>query len=175
MAQRWVISVMVAHLVAWPGAHSVSAQTPVPGAPESRPEETPADVMTSDVELTRAAIQLRRQTLVTAAMDLEPREADAFWPLYRQYRLDMQKVNDRYVKLLLTYGENYDNLSDALAAQILKDYLGIEKDRTSIKARYLPRFGKVMPARKVMRFFQVDHKLDAFINAELATQIPLAR
>jgi hypothetical protein len=32
-----------------------------------------------------------------------------------------------------------------------------------------------MRARKVMRFFQVDNKLDAIINAELAAEIPLAR
>jgi hypothetical protein len=175
MRRRWVIPVMVALLVAGPATNSASAETPAPGGPEAKPEEAPVDSMTSDIELTRAAIQVRRQAIVTAAMDLEPREAEGFWSLYRQYRLDMQKVNDRYVKLLLAYAEHHDSLSDAMAAQILKEYLGIERDRTGIKARYLDRFGKVMPPRKVMRFFQVDNKLDAFINAELATQIPLAR
>jgi hypothetical protein len=87
----------------------------------------------------------------------------------------MAKVNDQYVKLLVTYVDNYDTLSDQLAAKILKDHLDIEKGRTAVKARYVPRFQKVLPARQVMRFFQVDNKLDALVNAELAAEIPLAR
>jgi hypothetical protein len=44
-----------------------------------------------------------------------------------------------------------------------------------VKSRYVPRFKKVMSARKVARFFQVDNKLDAAINADLVEQIPLVR
>ena len=36
-------------------------------------------------------------------------------------------------------------------------------------------FQKVLPARTVMRVFQVDSRLDAIVNAQLAAQIPLAR
>jgi hypothetical protein len=157
------------------GTGAVFAQTSAPApAPEARTEESALDI-TSEIELTRAAIQVRRQAIVTAAMDLEPKEGEAFWPVYREYRADMAKVNDRYVKLLGTYAENYDTLSDQLAARIMDQYLGVERDRTAVKARYVPRFGKIMPSRKVMRFFQVDNKLDAIINAELAAEIPLAR
>jgi hypothetical protein len=164
-----MIAAMAVLLGAWSGTGAVSAQTSAPA-----PEEPKLDI-TSEIELTRAAIQVRRQAIVTAAMDLEPKEGEAFWPVYREYRADMAKVNDRYVKLLVTYAENYDALSDQLAARIMDEYLGIERDRTAVKARYVPRFRKIMPTRKVMRFFQVDNKLDAIINAELAADIPLAR
>jgi len=33
----------------------------------------------------------------------------------------------------------------------------------------------VIPAKQVTRFFQIDNKLDAVINAELAKLVPLAR
>jgi hypothetical protein len=169
MRMRRMIAAMALLLGTWSGTGAVSAQTSAPA-----PEEPKLDI-TSEIELTRAAIQVRRQAIVTAAMDLEPREGEAFWPIYREYRSDMAKVNDRYVKLLVTYAENYDALSDQLATRIMDEYLGIERDRTAVKARYVPRFRKIMPARKVMRFFQVDNKLDAIINAELAADIPLTR
>jgi hypothetical protein len=41
-------------------------------------------------------------------MALDPRQAETFWPLYREYRNEMARVNDRYVKLLVTYADNYD-------------------------------------------------------------------
>jgi hypothetical protein len=175
MSRGGLISAVAGLLALLLGTDAVSAQTSSPAPPQAgQADEAPLDI-TSEIELTRAAIQVRRQAIVTAAMDLEPKEADAFWPLYRLYRADMAKVNDRYVKLLVTYTENYDTLSDQLAARIMGDYLGVERDRTGVKARYVPRFRKIMPARKVMRFFQVDNKLDAIINAELAAEIPLAR
>lgn len=175
MRMRWMIAAGAVLLGTWLGTGAVSAQTSAPApAPEGRTEESTLDI-TSEIELTRAAIQVRRQAIVTAAMDLEPKEGEAFWPVYREYRADMAKVNDRYVKLLVTYAENHDTLSDQLAGRIMDQYLGVERDRTAVKARYVPRFSKIMPARKVMRFFQVDNKLDAIINAELAAEIPLAR
>jgi hypothetical protein len=176
MRIEWITAPAAVLLSACLGAGLASAQTPAPPAPpqESRTDEARPDI-TSEIELTRAAIQVRRQAIVTAAMDLDPKEAEAFWPLYRAYRADMAKVNDRYVKLLVSYLENYDSLSDQQAVRIMDAYLKVERDRTDVKARYGPRFRKVMPARKVMRFFQVDNKLDAIINAELAAEIPLAR
>ena len=137
------------------------------------PAQTP-DV-TSDVELSRAAIQVRRQAIVTASMDLEPREAEAFWPLYREYRLAMMTVNDRLVKLLGEFLDHHATLTDETATRLMDDYAGIERDRAAVKTAFVPRFRAVMPPRKVARFFQVEHKLDAVIEAELSRQIPLAR
>lgn len=151
------------------------AQTPaMPPAPTGTADAEGGD-FTSDIELTRAAIQLRRQALVTAVMDLEGKEAETFWPLYRDYRTAMAKVNDRYVRLVVSYLDGYETLTDDAAGRMLNEYLGIERDRTSVKAKYVPRFRSVMPAKKVARFFQVDNKLDAVMSAELARMIPLAR
>jgi hypothetical protein len=156
---------------------SALAQTPAtPDKPaDSKQDSAAAGELMGDIELTRAAVQVKRQALVTAAMDLQAPEADIFWPLYREYRLAMAKVNDRFVKLLVDYMKNYDELSDAQATRLMDEYLSIERARSGVKAKYVPRFREKLPARKVARFFQVDNKLDAIINADLASVIPLAR
>ena len=150
------------------------AQSPSANPPAAEPGAADEDI-TSDIELTRASIQLRRQALVTAAMDLAPNESEAFWPLYREYRMEMAKVGDRLSKLLVQYAGQYDTLTDAQAVKIMDEYLGIEKAKNEVKGKYVSRFRKVLPARKVMRFFQIDNKLDAVINRELASIVPLAR
>ena len=177
--KQWIVLMISLGLVwATLGASLAFAQAPAPGQEakpqEAKPEDAKPDI-TSDIELTRAAIQLKRQAIVTRAMDLKEAEAQVFWPLYRDYRLEMFKVNDRYTTALVTYLDNYENLSDQLAEKLLNDYLSIEKARLDVKAKYVPRFRKVMPSKKVARFFQVDNKLDALINADLASQIPLVR
>jgi hypothetical protein len=172
MVWKSVFGVMALTVVA--AGSTALAQTPAPPPAASVPSEPETD-MTSDLELSRAAIQLRRQAIVTASMDLEPKEAEAFWPLYREYRWAMMTVNDRLAKLINEFLSQHARLTDETATRMLDEYNAIERDRTGVKARYVPRFRAVMPPTKVARFFQVEHKLDAVINAELAQLIPLAR
>src|SRR4029450_5088449 len=92
----------------WVAAQQPTAPAQPPGA--STPPEADED-LTRDLALTRAAVPLRRQAIVTAVMDLAPKEAEAFWPLYREYRMEMAKVGDRLSKLLVQYAGQYDTLT----------------------------------------------------------------
>ena len=83
--------------------------------------------------LTRASIQLRRQAIMTSVMDLTPKESEAFWPLYRDYRIEMAKVGDRVAKALVQYSEQYDALTDAQASQLMKEWISVEKARTAVR------------------------------------------
>ena len=173
---RLMIVLGIAFYALTPGGGGALAQTAPPQpAPEMKTDDLLQGDITSDIELTRASIQVRRQALVTAAMDLAPKDADVFWPLYREYREEMAKVNDRFVRLLVGYLENYDSLTDEAARKMLDEYLSIDRARNGVKSTFVPRFGKVIPAKQVARFFQIDNKLDAVINAELAKLVPLAR
>ena len=173
---RLMIVLGIAFYALTPGGGGALAQTAAPQpAPEMKTDDLLQGDITSDIELTRASIQVRRQALVTAAMDLAPKDADVFWPLYREYREEMAKVNDRFVRLLVGYLENYDSLTDEAARKMLDEYLSIDRARNGVKSTFVPRFGKVIPAKQVTRFFQIDNKLDAVINAELAKLVPLAR
>src|SRR4051812_37930812 len=96
-----VIGVVVMVMTLGVGDPSAQTTAPPPAA-ASAPDDEPGDI-TSEVALTRAAIQVRRQALVTAVMDFETKEAEEFWPLYREYRLAMAKVNDGFVKLVGEY------------------------------------------------------------------------
>jgi hypothetical protein len=160
-------------------ASSTTAQAQVPSQPSAAPAPAASDVVSGDIlneiALTRSAIQTRRQAIVTSAMDLTAPEAQAFWPLYREYRTDMAKVDDRLVDLIIVYAGNYDSLTDEMAGKLMNDYLDVERDRLDVKNQYVPRFLGVLPARKVARFFQVDNKLDKKIQAEVAAEIPLTR
>jgi len=128
-----------------------------------------------EIRLTRTAIQIERQAIVTQAMDLTPEEMETFWPLYREYRLEAVKIGDRIVALILRYAAHFDDLTDATADKLLADFVKIEQARANLKAKFLPRFKKVLPARKVARFYQIENKLDVLTLSEMAEFIPLAR
>lgn len=127
------------------------------------------------IETTRWAMQSQRKTVIARNMQFTEKEDKAFWPLYEEYRTAMGKTGDRLVKLITNYADAYkaQNLSDAEALRMVKEYLTIETDKLKVKKRYVKRFERVLPPKKLARFFQVDNKLDAFINATIAKDVPL--
>ena len=173
-----MVAVIIFGVLASTEAPRAQTPAPTPAPAPDQPAATEDDAgseMLNDLELTRSAIGLRRQALVTAAMDLDAREAEKFWPVYRDYRNAMAAVNDRYVKLVGKYLESFDKLTDGAATSMLKEYQSIERARLDVRSSYVPKFGKAIPPRKVARFFQIEHRLDTVVSAELARMIPLAR
>jgi len=148
-----------------------------PKSPDEKAQTAPDEKAQTaeEMRLTREVINNTRQALVTRAMDLTPGEMQRFWPLYREYRLAALKVGDRIVTLITTYADNYQNLTDKDADKLLTEFVRIEEERARLKAQYLPKFKKVLPPKKVVRFYQIENKLDTALLAEVGQAIPLAR
>jgi hypothetical protein len=106
-------------------------------------------------------------------MSFSEEESRRFWPLYRDYLIDVNKLVDRNIKLITSYAENYENLSEETATWILDEFIALEKAEAELKARWVPRFREVLPQKKVARFFQLENKMNAIINYDLASSIPL--
>jgi hypothetical protein len=166
---RWFfasVCLLILGFVPW---LALAQQSAPPASVEAKKEAM------AEIQLTRAMIQVERQAIVTQAMDFTPEEMEAFWPLYREYRLEAAKIGDRVVALIQRYAANYEALTDPMADKLVTDFVKVEQARASLKAKYLPKFKQVLPAKKVARFYQVENKLDVLILAEMAEQIPLAR
>jgi hypothetical protein len=134
-----------------------------------------AQNQSDEIELTRTIIQAERQIILAANMGLTDEEGQRFWPLYRQYRGDLAKNGDRMVTLITTFADNYENLSEGTAEWMIKEFLAIEKVEAEVTARWVPRFREVLSAKKLVLFLQLENKMDAIIDYELAESIPLIR
>lgn len=128
-----------------------------------------------EIELTRLAIQQQRNQLVSQFMELSSEEIPAFWSVYEKYRTQMAKIGDRTQKLIIDYAENQDTLSDQNALAMLDESLKIEEAKLELRRKYVQEFKKVLPPKKVVRFFQLDNKFDAMVNYNLAGSIPLVQ
>jgi hypothetical protein len=134
---------------------------------------SPAQEINDEIELTRSIIQTQRQAIVTAAMELTSDESSSFWPLYHEYREAMRKVDDRSVTLINDYAESFDTMTEEFAEDMIREFMSIRQAELDVTRKYLKRFQKILPPNKVARFFQLENKLDAVIDFELASEIPL--
>jgi hypothetical protein len=128
-----------------------------------------------EIALTRADIQTERQALVAENLPLTEDQAKAFWPMYRTYREELAKLGDRFVALIEDYAKNYDTLTDPQAMVMIKEFLAIQKQEVAIKTAWVPKFEKIVPAKAVVRFFQIENKLDLIVRYEVAAEIPLVK
>ncbi|MEE8462389.1 MAG: hypothetical protein V3S50_09735 [Acidobacteriota bacterium] len=128
-----------------------------------------------EIELTRLALQRQRDDLVNQFMQLTLKEVGPFIPVYEAYRTEMGKLGDRTQRVILDYAKNQDNLSDQKALAMLDEWLKIKEAELKLRMKSVEDFKRVLPPKKVLRFFQLDNKFDAIVNYNLSGSIPLVQ
>jgi predicted trehalose synthase len=141
------------------------------GAPQAARAQT-VDRWTAIQQL-QADLKADRQAVVAENLPLTEAEARAFWPLYKTYRGDVEKIGERLATLIQAYASSFETMTDAKADAFFKDSLAIDRDRVALRETYVPKVRAVLPAQKAARFFQIENKLDAIVNLTLASEIPL--
>ena len=158
--KKWKIQTLLlaAILVAWPALASEQS------------------VLEDDlVAEARALLQAGRDEIIADELGLTEAESKSFWPLYEVYRADVLAVRDRYAQIIARYLKAYneDEITDEFAENLLSDWLAYKEDLQKLQRRYVRKFRRVLPVRKVVRFYQLENKMDAEIDAELAVVVPL--
>ena len=125
------------------------------------------------LEILRDTLRVNKKAIVDVNLTLTDTEAAQFWPVYERYQNDLTAVNDRLLKVIDEYTTNFRTLTDPRAMELIEEYLSVEEDRAKIRRRYLPEIAKVLPGRKVARFYQIENKIDVVLRYELAAQIPV--
>jgi hypothetical protein len=125
------------------------------------------------IQMLRQEVGKDRRELVKANMLLTNSEAARFWPIYDEYRAEMNKIGDKRVKLITDFAANRNSMSEDEGMRLLKERLDIEKEKNDLRGDYVKKFNKELSARTTARFFQIDQKLDAAVEAALAAKIPL--
>jgi hypothetical protein len=134
-------------------------------------QEKPADNM----QLVREKIKTDKKLFIAQNMNLTESEAKVFWPVYENYQKDLGTLVDKTVKLIDNYATNYQTMTEEAAKELINGYLTIEGERVMLMKSFLPKFRKVLPEKKVARYYQLENKIDAVVSYGLAKQIPLVK
>jgi hypothetical protein len=123
--------------------------------------------------LLRRDIRAEKKKLIAANVSLTETEATKFWPVYDQYVAEMTKHNDEFYSVIKDYAANQKTITDAQASSMIKRWVEIQIGQAQTRQKYIPLFEKVIPGRKVALFFQIDCRLYALLDMQVASQIPL--
>lgn len=131
----------------------------------------------SDMEILRDKIKADKKLVVAANMNLTQSEAKVFWPVYEAYQNDLMQLNKRLVAVIKEYADAYnkDAVTDALAKKLVGESVAIQEAEAKLLRTYLPKLEKVLPGVKMARYMQIENKIRAVVDYELAANIPLVK
>jgi len=126
-----------------------------------------------DLALVRRNLRAEKKQLIALNVPLTETEATKFWPVYDQYAADMSKIYDEFYSVIKDYAANQKTLTDAQASSMINKWAALQVQQAQTRQKYIPIIEKVIPGRKAALFFQIDRRLYALMDLQVASQIPL--
>jgi len=137
--------------------------------------ETQAEIFEDTIKLTRGIVAKQRNDLVLKNMGLTTFEEKSFFGVYNAYRDEMKPLLDQEVKLITDYADTHvnKNLTDKQALNFAIKLLDLKSKKIELRRKYIDEFKGEISLKHIARFIQLENKLDAVMNYDIARQVPL--
>jgi hypothetical protein len=137
--------------------------------------ERVAGASSSDMEILRQKVKADKKLVVSQNLMLTDAEGAKFWPVYDQYQSELDQINKRRNQLILDYADAYNKgpINEATAQKLISDFQKVDSDEAMLRSNSMPKIMAALPAVKAARYMQIESKIRAAINYELASAIPL--
>src|SRR5215510_15169903 len=136
-------------------------------------ETTTGVAVEKDLDLLRRDLRAEKKKILAANVPLTETEATKFWPVYDQYAAEMKTHYDEFYNVIKEYAANQKTLTDAQAVSMIKRWSEIQVDVAQTRLKYVPIMEKVIPGKKAALFFQIDRRLYALMDMQVASEVPL--
>jgi len=127
------------------------------------------------IELLKSDMRTEKVAVITEALQLTSEESSAFWPIHREYELELSKIVDDRIELIKDYAQHYDNLTNEKAKELAKTVFELEKRRTKLKKKYFKKFEKAVSAVVAAKFIQIENQINLLVDLQIASELPLIK
>lgn len=129
---------------------------------------------TDENQLLISSIQTDKRAIVLRSLNLDDAQVRAFSPIYDDYQRERKKLYERSIDLLDKFTADQDPMTDAMAAGVLKEWQALRQSNENLLRKYTSKMGKVLPSVKVLRFAQIEHRLNTLLDLQASRVVPLA-
>ena len=123
----------------------------------------------------REKMEAQRIAYLTKKMDLTPKEAEKFWPVYNQHHDEMKAKMDSVKDSRDLEPEEIANMSDKEAAEVLDNQIKNEQEMLQTKQEFLLSLKEILPERKVLMFLYAERGFRMEMMRSVAKRRPGGR
>ena len=129
----------------------------------------------SSFDEARNELQAGRDQIIREELRLNTEQQAEFWPIYRAYVARLAPLRDRKAELVQKFVAAYEagEFDDEFAEWLIEENFAIKDAWLGVQKEFLGGFRSVLPVQEVARFYQLENKMDAEVDAQLALAVPL--
>jgi hypothetical protein len=149
------------------------AQSAAAPAASSASAGTSQQNLAQDIKLLRKDVRAQKQKIMGAAMGLDDAQSKKFWPIYKEYDRQLTKLNDVRLGNITAYAQNYSNMTDNKADELVNGAIAYRKKRIDLLATTYDKVRGALGAPLAARFLQVEDTLLNLIDLQIQSNLPL--
>lgn len=150
--------------------HTLPAQAAVPSA---APGETQKANLDAYATLLRENVPDEKEQLIALVMFFNEADAAKFWPIYEQYRAELDKLNASEATSIDDYVRNNGHLTDQQADQIVHSQTQFQSQRAALLEKYYEQFKNALGPVSAARFFEAENQLLSLTDLQLSSKLPV--
>ena len=129
--------------------------------------------LAEEIKLLRKDVRAQKQKIMGAAMGLNDEQSKKFWPIYKDYDRELSKLNDLRVGGIMAYAQNYNNMTENKADELVNGAISFHKKRIDLLANTYDKVRAALGAPLAARFVQVESMVDNLIDLQIQSNLPL--
>jgi hypothetical protein len=125
------------------------------------------------IDLMRRNVRQDKTEIMGSVMALSAADAAKFWPIYADYDAQLTKLNDQRVEIIKEYAQDYNDMTDEKADELMQKALGYQKQRQELLISTYGKVKQALGAITAARFIQVEHQLLLIIDLQIDSALPV--
>jgi hypothetical protein len=164
MRIRWTVSLLV--IVAATGLWAQEKKLQDPAESKELNER-------AYVRLLRSDLKTKKEAIIKEDMQLTPQQAAAFWPIYKNYDAEQNKLIDQKRAVFQDYAHNFRTMNDEKADQIAQKVIALDDQRLALRKKYYQLMKSAIPTVLVVRFFHVENQIQSLMDLQIDSTLPI--
>ena len=134
-------------------------------------EDKEAEV--TDMQALRAAVKSDKKAFVASKLGLTDAEAGRFWPLYDAYQREIDVTSRRLVVAVEGLLFRDRAMTNLAAKKLVAELIAVDEAELKSRRMLRNRVMRALPALKAARYLQLEEKIQAVRDYDLAATVPL--
>ena len=120
----------------------------------------------------RIKFNKEKKAIVEDFMQLSGEQAGNFWPVYNDYLTEVQQIGTARLKLLESYAEKFETLTEQQADRFMEEALRLRYAQNDLKEKYYKKMKKKTSALTASRWMQLEEHIYLTIQMQISDEIP---
>ena len=134
-----------------------------------------AQDMDSYIELLKSDLKTDKKAIITEVMQFDETQSAAFWPIYKEFEFDLDKLSEKRIANIKDFAANYDVMSDEKAKELIENAFDFQDDRLDLNKKYHKKFAEALGPIVAAKYMQLEYEIQLLVDLSINSNLPLAK